>query len=334
MAADRCKLLLQESQAKLEDLRSENSELKAEKSRVAHKADLLDDENGNLRKEIFMLKQLMLEYDRREMQAARVKTAASGSRGLPDHLDFSSHSSLQPDPGPARDDPDRDRVTRFNSACDLRSIYLLNAAKQLQCAQPGPPEPPRFSSPRQPRSIYSPEAGTRSNILTWNNPYEGTPVSPADRDRLDQKRRDKEPQSKEALDPSRAGKLLASPVPQQPTAWLASKKLGSRFSSPQETRPPPPDPSRKQDKPADPAPRPSKETERLHLEKKLLSLSQARDAVSALHQALAEASKLDSKLRSGVATKKKRDLEAAVDSLDKEVAGLKSRLRMLLNNKY
>ena len=123
---------------------------------------------------------------------------------------------------------------------------------------------------------------------------------------------------------------------------LAAKKLGSRFSSPLEVRPSQPDPAHPKHppRPANPSHRPthelaSREEERLLLEKKLHSLSQARDAVDWVEQALAEASRLDgAKLRSGVATKKRRELEAAVEGLDKEVASLKSRLRMLLNNKY
>lgn len=174
MEADRCRLQLQETQARVEDLRGEIGELKAEKSRAAHKADLLDDENSNLRKEIFMLKKLMLEYDRREMQAERIHTVAGGPRPLGDPRDYSGRSSPQADPHPGREEANRERGPRYNSANDLRAIYLLNAAREAQPPPAPHPDPPRHSSPRLPRAVHQPEAGGSANILTWNNPYEGS----------------------------------------------------------------------------------------------------------------------------------------------------------------
>lgn len=339
--AERCRLQLAESQARLDALRAENSELRAEKSRAAHKAGLLDDENGNLRREIFALKQLMLEYDRREMLAERSRLS---TRHPPDFLDLSSYSSQMHDAHPP-DDPARDPAPRIGSASDLRAAHLLAAARR---AQPAPllQDQPRFASPRLPRSINSPGLAERSNILTWNQPYEGTRFSAAaNRDALELKRRDKErppPDALRTLQPEpgvpSAGKHVVSPrggVPLEAQAKSGGKKLGPRFASPQEGRPSQEQPA----KTGEGGRRPTievaaRETERLQLEKQLQSLSQARDAVDWGEQALAEASRLDSKPRSGVAAKKKRELEAAVESLDKEVASTKSRLRMLLNNKY
>ena len=97
MDSDKAKGSVSELYSRIEEYKIENSSLKYEKEKISHKLDLINEENANLRNEVYMLKKLMLEYDKREMKTGTFKNLDSDHNQTANESNFragSSHSNI------------------------------------------------------------------------------------------------------------------------------------------------------------------------------------------------------------------------------------------------
>lgn len=260
-------------QERLSELRSENSLLRQDKDKLFTKVDHLLYENDNLRNEVFMLKKILFEVEKREIghnQSANYQQASQQyerpreQRRIDPEVEMMRNRVDRPSRSPigqARENLGiRENSTRFEHQEPARDNHLhtnnnrqhVNSAQNLE----------NRTTTRQSGMFNKGSSGT-SDIITWDNKQEP------------------------------AGQSSSSSISQRPQTGT---KMDAR--------------------------------DRKLVEEQLTELDlQVEKAHIELNSIVAQQPK------TGVTMKKKRELEDRLEVLEKQRAGLRSRLRMGLNNR-
>ena len=143
---------LRGTQIRLDEAKVENNGNKLEREKLYHKIDLLNEENSNLRNEVYMLKKLLLEYDKREIHLVNNGMTGSVQESTPVRQNNMRR-------GQVTNDTDSQYQSGTNERGTLRQEpmfdnYIGDSKREYK-------SPPRL-------------AGRQTNILTWNQPYDGS----------------------------------------------------------------------------------------------------------------------------------------------------------------
>jgi hypothetical protein len=185
------------------ELKEENAGLRQDKEKLFNKVDHLLYENENLRNEVFMLKKIMLEVEKRD-----ARLGASFAADPASFLQAPRPWSREEEPERAR--PDRPRYSALTSRSPItqarENFGVREGAPKYSTADgfPGPARPyyqqgsnPRLESGQRPLAAL-PQNGPpvdrsstrqsglfnkgsqQSDIITWDNPYQCSRGSPSE----------------------------------------------------------------------------------------------------------------------------------------------------------
>lgn len=146
---------------RLDEARIEVSGTKSEREKLYHKIDLLNEENSNLRNEVYMLKKLLLEYDRRDLHLTSAGLTQLANDHTPTRESLSKRGYDRPAEG-----LDSDQAQRGLRRSNASRVQVQTVAPEYSIQVAAKRE---FRSP--PRNVQG-----QTNILTWNQPYEGNKI--------------------------------------------------------------------------------------------------------------------------------------------------------------
>jgi len=156
--SEKNRAMLVEQSARLEEYRIDNMSMKHEKEKLYHKIELLTEESNNLRNEVYMMKKLLLEYDKREIQMVGSATKPSMPQSL-------ASPTFQNEPSSQTRDKTLDRLTPPRDRPQRGAVPTFPVDKSRAEAMVSPGKNRSFLSPGR-------NAGSVPNPLTWGQPYD------------------------------------------------------------------------------------------------------------------------------------------------------------------